>query len=278
MDMELRHAVGKREYERMTTSELRAAFLLKSLFKDGEIRTSYWETDRAVIGGVVPKAKPLHLETTKQLASEFFSERRELGVLNLGGSGKIKVDGTSYDMGALDCLYVARGSREVIFSSDDPANRARYFLMSYPAHAIFPTTLARHADANKLELGSDETANKRTIFQYIHETGIKSCQLVMGFTRLESGSVWNTMPPHTHSRRSEVYLYFDVADDAAVSHFMGPPEESRHLFVHNEQAVLSPIWSIHAGCGTRAYSFVWAMGGENQLFSDMDGIAVPELR
>jgi 4-deoxy-L-threo-5-hexosulose-uronate ketol-isomerase len=277
-DMALRHAVGKREFERMTTQELRGTFLLESLFQTGEIRTVYWETDRAVIGAAVPTTVPLALETTRELAAEFFCQRRELGVLNLGAAGKITVDGTTHGVGPLDCLYIGRGSREIAFSSDDAGSPARFYLMSYPAHATYPVTLARQSDANRIKLGSSATANERTIFQYIHEKGIRSCQLVMGLTRLEPGSVWNTMPAHTHSRRSEVYLYFDVAPDAAVAHFMGPGDETRHLIVHNGQAVLSPIWSIHSGCGTQAYSFVWAMGGENQAFPDMDAVSISDLR
>jgi 4-deoxy-L-threo-5-hexosulose-uronate ketol-isomerase len=276
--MKTRHAIGQREYDRMTTRELRGAFHVGELFQAGCIGLVYWETDRAVIGGAVPTGTPLKLEAGRELASEFFCQRRELGVLNLGGDAQVTVDGKVHALGRLDCLYVGRGSRDVIFESNDAANPARLFLMSYPAHHEYPTTLARQSDANRIELGAQETANRRTIFQYIHEGGIKSCQLVMGFTQLAPGSVWNTMPPHTHARRSEVYLYFDVADDAAVFHFMGPGGETRHLLMHDGEAALSPAWSIHSGCGTRSYSFVWAMGGENQRFDDMDGVGIPDLR
>ena len=262
----------------MTTRELRENFLIEDLFKNDSIGLVYWEVDRTVIGAAVPVHSALKLETAPELASEFFCERRELGILNLGGAGKVTVDGEIYQVESFACLYVGRGSRDVAFESNDSGTPARYFLMSYPAHAVYPTTLARIAEANQIKLGSQETANERTIFQYIHLNGIRSCQLVMGFTRLEAGSVWNTMPAHTHSRRSEVYLYFNVTADAAVSHFMGPGDETRHLFVHNEQAALSPIWSIHSGCGTQAYSFVWAMGGENQAFPDMDGILISNLK
>lgn len=277
--MEIRPAVSWQEYERMTTRELRAAFLVEGLFAPGEINLVYWESDRTVLGSATPLDAPLRLEADRELAAEFFCERRELGVMNIGGAGAVTIDGTSYALGALGCLYVGRGSREVIFASDDPAQPAKFYLVSYPAHAVVhPTKPAQPADANQLQLGAPETANQRTIFQYIHEAGIRSCQLVLGFTQLAPGSVWNTMPPHTHSRRSEVYLYFDLPADAAAFHFMGPGDETRHLLVHNGQAVLSPIWSIHAGCGTRNYSFIWAMGGENQRFADMDGIAVSDLR
>jgi 4-deoxy-L-threo-5-hexosulose-uronate ketol-isomerase len=225
----------------------------------------------------VPGRAATPLATPKELAAEFFCERRELGAINLGAPGQVTVDGQSYGLGYRDALYVGRGSRDISFASEDPANPARYFLISYPAHATHPTRVARVAEARQIKLGSPETANCRTIYQYIHEDGIRSCQLVMGFTELDAGSVWNTMPPHTHLRRSEVYLYFNVPADAAVFHFMGPAEETRHLCMHSGQAVLSPPWSIHAGCGTRAYAFIWAMGGENQRFDDMDAISLQHL-
>jgi 4-deoxy-L-threo-5-hexosulose-uronate ketol-isomerase len=278
MPMEIRPAVSRQEYERMTTDELRAAFLVERLFTPGELNLVYWETDRTVLGSATPLDAPLGLEADRELAAEFFCERRELGVINIGGAGTVTVDGARYALGALGCLYVGRGSRDVIFASDDLTQPARFYLVSYPAHAKHPTKPAPLADANQIQLGAPETANQRTIFQYIHEAGIRSCQLVLGFTQLASGSVWNTMPPHTHARRSEVYLYFDLPTDAAAFHFMGPGNETRHVVVRNGQAVLSPIWSIHAGCGTRNYSFIWAMGGENQRFADMDGIAVTDLR
>jgi 4-deoxy-L-threo-5-hexosulose-uronate ketol-isomerase len=276
--MEIRPAVSRQEYDRMTTRELRTAFLVERLFTPGEINLVYWETDRTVLGSATPLESPLGLEADRELAAEFFCERRELGVINIGGAGTVTVDGTRYALGALGCLYVGRGSRDVIFASDDSTQPAKFYLVSYPAHAEHPTKPALPADANQIQLGAPETANQRTIFQYIHEGGIRSCQLVMGFTQLAPGSVWNTMPPHTHARRSEVYLYFDLPTDAAAFHFMGPGDETRHVVVRNGQAVLSPIWSIHAGCGTRNYSFIWAMGGENQRFADMDGIAVADLR
>lgn len=276
--MEIRPAISRHEYERMTTRELRAAFAVESLLTPGEVRTVYWEVDRAVIGSAVPGEGPLKLESDRELASDFFCERRELGVINLGAAGKVTVDGTAWDLAPRDCLYVGRGSRDISFASDDASTPARFYLVSYPAHAAHPTALARVGESNKLELGAQETANRRTIFQQIHEGGVRSCQLVMGFTQLAPGSVWNTMPPHTHSRRSEVYLYCDLPGDAAVFHFMGPGEATRNLLMHEGQAALSPGWSIHSGCGTRNYSFVWAMGGENQRFTDMDGIAVGDLR
>ena len=276
--MHIRYATGKNEFTKMATSELRDAFLLDALFQEGSMQLAYWETDRTVIGAAVPAQAPLKLETSPELASAFFCERRELGVINLGAPGTVSVDGTSHALASLDALYVGRGSRDISFASENPEKPARFYLISYPAHAVHPTVRVKHDEARKISLGTQETANQRTLFQYIHEEGAKSCQLVMGFTRMESGSVWNTLPPHTHLRRSEVYLYFDLPENAAAFHFMGPPQETRHLLVHTEQAVLSPSWSIHSGCGTQAYSFVWAMGGENQRFADMDGVAIRDLR
>lgn len=276
--MEIRYAISAREYQRLTTAELRADFVLENLFTPGQIQLLYWETDRAVVGSIVPRDAPLQLETDTELASTYFCERREVGVINIGAPGAVIVDGTRYEVGAFECLYIGRGSQEVVFHSAEAGAPAKFYLMSYPAHTTYPTTLAKQSDANQLHLGSQETANERTIFQYIHEKGIKSCQLVMGFTRLKPGSVWNTMPPHTHLRRSEVYLYCEVPAEAAVFHMMGPGDETRNVLMHNEQVVLSPSWSVHCGCGTQAYIFIWAMGGENQRFDDMDGIAIADIR
>jgi len=220
----------------------------------------------------------LKLTADAELRAAFFCERRELGILNLGGAGTVTVDGRNYEVGKLDCLYVGRGSREIVFSSREPASPAAFYLLSYPAHAVFPTTLARQADAAAVELGTAADANRRTIYKYIHPGGIKSCQLVMGFTRLAEGAVWNTMPPHTHTRRSEIYIYFDLGPDRRVMHFMGTPQQTRHLVVADRQAVISPSWSIHCGCGTGAYTFCWGMGGENQAFDDMDAAPLASLR
>lgn len=276
--MDVRYSVGKNEYKRMTTEELRDSFLIDNLFAEQQVVMTYCEVERAVVGSAVPTSKPLQLQAGAELASGYFCERRELGVLNIGQPGSISVDGTTYEMANRDCLYIGRGSQSIEFSSSDSAAPAKFYFISYPAHKSYPTTHAAKEEANPVRLGSSEDANKRTIYQYIHTGGIQSCQLVMGFTRLEAGSVWNTMPPHTHERRTEVYMYFDVSEKAGVFHMMGPPTETRHILMRNGNAVISPMWSIHSGCGTNAYSFCWGMGGENQVFDDMDGVALGDLR
>ncbi len=275
--MDVRYTVGKNEYKRMTTAELRESFLV-DLFEVGKLNLLYTEVERSIVGAAVPTAEALTLEAGKELAADYFCQRREVGVLNIGAAGIVTVDGTEYSMENLDGLYIGRGSKEISFASADAANPARFHMVSYPAHTEYPTTLAKKADANAIELGTLEDSNKRTIYQYIHENGIKSCQLVMGFTALEPGSVWNTMPCHTHERRTEVYMYFGLDDTSKVFHMMGPGDETRHLVVSNEQAVISPMWSIHSGCGTKAYTFCWAMGGENQRFDDMDHIAIADVK
>jgi 4-deoxy-L-threo-5-hexosulose-uronate ketol-isomerase len=261
----------------MTTGELRDSFLI-SLFETGKLNLLYCEVERGIVGAAVPTGSSLALEAGKELAADYFCQRREVGVLNIGGDGTVTVDGTEYKMGNLDGLYIGRGSKEVSFTSADADDPARFYMVSYPAHAEFPTTHATKADANVLNLGTMEDANKRTVYQYIHENGIKSCQIVMGFTVLEPGSVWNTMPCHSHERRTEFYMYFAMDEAARVFHLMGPKEETRHITIANEQAVISPMWSIHSGCGTGSYSFCWSMGGENQRFDDMDHIAIADLK
>jgi len=263
---------------RMDTTELRAHFLVQGLFVPGAVTLRLVDLDRVVLGGAVPTTAPLTLPTPGDLKAEYFCERRELGVLNIGGSGSVHVDGASHALAAHEVLYVGRGSRDVSFASDDPTTPARFYLVSYPAHAEHPTTRIAADDADVLELGSAETANKRRIRRYIHQRGAQSAQLVMGVTTLEPGSVWNTMPAHTHDRRSEVYLYFDLPADAMVLHLLGEPTETRTLVVHDGEVALSPGWSVHAGCGTRAYAFCWAMGGENQDYADMDQVAMETLR
>lgn len=275
--MDVRYTVGQNEYKRMTTQELRENFLV-SLFEEGKLNLLYVEVERAVVGAAVPTSGALTLEAGKELAADYFCERREVGVLNIGGAGTVTVDGAEYNMDNCDGLYIGRGSKEVSFTSADASNPARFHLISYPAHTEYPTTQAKKADANAINLGSDDECNKRTIYQYIHPNGIKSCQLVMGFTVLEPGSVWNTMPCHTHERRTEIYMYFNVDEKAKVFHFMGPADETRHVAVTNGQCMLSPMWSIHSGCGTSKYTFCWAMGGENQRFDDMDHVAMEDIK
>ena len=276
--METRFSPSPTEYSGLNTDALRASFLVTSLFACGRIDLVYTDADRAIAGSAVPSEAPLRLTADAELRSSFFCERRELGILNIGGAGAVQVDGSNYEMDKLDCLYVGRGSRDIAFSSKDRSELAEFYLLSYPAHATHPTKLARPADATKAELGTVADANRRTIYKYIHPGGITSCQLVMGFTRLAEGAVWNTMPPHTHTRRSEVYLYFDLSASRRVMHFMGAPQEMRHLVVADRQLVISPSWSIHCGCGTGAYTFCWGMGGENQTFDDMDPAPVETLR
>ena len=264
--------------QRLTTDELRAAFLVQDLFRPGAVVLRYVDLDRVVLGGAVPVGAPLALEAPEELRAEYFAERREAGVLNVGGPGAVTVDGERYALGGRDAVYVGRGSRVVTFESDDPARPARFYIVSYPAHAAHPTTLIRRADVAAAELGGAERANRRRIVKYIHADGVRSAQLVMGVTALERGSVWNTMPCHTHARRSEIYLYFDVPADAVVVHLMGEPTETRSLIVRDGDVVLSPGWSIHCGCGTSNYAFCWAMGGENQDYADMDPVSTGTLR
>jgi 4-deoxy-L-threo-5-hexosulose-uronate ketol-isomerase len=265
-------------YPRMTTEELRETFLLSGLHEPGQLHLRYVDLDRSVTGFAAPIDEPIALPAFPELRASYFTERRELGALNIGGAGSIAVDGKRYDLENLDCLYMGRGSREVSFTSKTRNAPAVFYLLSYPAHAEFPAALVRKAEASPTEIGSVETCNKRTICKYIHLEGARSCQLVMGVTHLAPGSNWNTMPPHTHMRRSEIYMYFNVAADARVMHFMGPPAETRHLVMRDKEIVVSPGWSIHAGVGTRAYSFCWGMGGENQDYADMDPAAIDTLR
>ena len=265
-------------YGLMNTEELRETFLLEEMFEPGEIQLAYVDLDRTVIGAAVPTTKALTLETQPELRAEYFLERRELGVLNIGGAGSVAVDGKIFELGKLDVLYVGRGSKSVTFSSKNSNDPAYFYLLSYPAHAEYPTAMVKFADLQGLQLGSVETCNKRTIYKAIYKEGIKSCQLVMGFTVLESGSNWNTMPPHTHMRRSEVYFYFDVDPAHRVLHLMGPPDATSHLVIADKEVVVSPGWSIHAGVGTKSYAFCWGMGGENQAYDDMDPLTIADLR
>lgn len=276
--METRYMPDAVRFSRMTTQEMRGSFLVESLFKPDVIEMIYVDVDRVIVGSAVPVQSPLSLTSASQLRADAFCQRRELGVLNIGGTGAITVDKQRYPMGNLDCLYVGRGSREITFASDESARPAQYYLLSYPAHQDYPTCHVGMGQAAPVQLGTAQAANKRTIYKYIHPDGVKSCQLVMGCTVLEPGCVWNTMPPHTHERRMEVYLYFNMAEDARVFHYMGRPDETRHLAVASGQAVISPSWSIHSGVGTAAYTFCWGMGGENQAFDDMDHLAIKDIK
>jgi len=265
-------------YEMMNTEELRETFLLEGMFAPGKMELAYVDLDRTVIGAAMPAAEALTLETQPELRAEYFLERRELGVLNVGGAGEVHVDGVSFELGKLDCLYVGRGTKAVSFASKAGDKPACFYLLSYPAHKEYPTKMVKFAEMEGLKLGSVETCNKRTIYKAIYAAGIKSCQLVMGFTLLDAGSNWNTMPPHTHMRRSEVYFYFDVDPEHRVVHLMGPPDATSHLIIGDKEVVVSPGWSIHAGVGTKHYGFCWGMGGENQAYDDMDVVAIKDLR
>ena len=264
-------------YGMMDTDELRDTFLLQGLFEPGEIELAYVDLDRAVVGSAVPTKEPLVLAAEPELRADYFCERRELGVLNVGETGTVSIDGAEFVLETLDCLYVGRGSREVSFASREAEKPAAFYLLSYPAHAEHPTAMVKFSELQGLKLGATETCNQRTIYKAIFDQGLRSCQLVMGFTLLESGSVWNTMPPHTHMRRSEIYFYFNVDPKHRVVHLMGPPEATSHLVVRDREVVVSPGWSIHAGVGTKNYGFCWGMGGENQAYDDMDPVTIAEL-
>lgn len=276
--MELRTASSPRDVKTYDTQRLREKFLIDDLFRADDIKLVYSHIDRIITGSAVPVKGTLALTAGEELRAQYFLERRELGVINIGGEGTVTVDGTVYTLRHRDGLYVGRGSKDIVFASKDAANPAKFYLNSCPAHTAYPTVYIRPEDCVRQELGSLETANHRTICKYILPGQVQSCQLVMGMTKLEPGSVWNTMPCHTHDRRMEVYLYFDMPEDAFVMHFMGEGQETRHIIMRNEQAVISPSWSIHSGCGTQAYTFIWGMCGENQDFDDMDGIAMKDLK
>jgi 4-deoxy-L-threo-5-hexosulose-uronate ketol-isomerase len=265
-------------YARMSSEELRASFLIDTLFTPGAVELVYVDLDRTVVGSAVPLAGPLPLPCPDLLRAASFTERRELGIFNIGAQGSVAVGEETYQLGNRDALYVGRGNRAISFASRDPATPAEFYLLSYPAHTEHPIAAVERAHLTPQTIGDPATANQRSIYRLIHMEGPASCQLVMGFTTLHKGSVWNTMPPHTHMRRSEVYLYFDLPSDQRVIHLMGPPRQTRHLVVANKQVAISPLWSIHAGVGTASYSFCWGMGGENQVYADMDPIQIAALR
>ena len=276
--MDIRHAVSPEQMKSLDTEEIRKQFLIEGLFAKDEIQLVYSHIDRIIAGGACPGDQALDLRVTKELGVDFFLQRRELGVINIGSKGTISVDGKDYPLDHKECLYVGMGSREVSFRSPDRNHPAKFYLNSAPAHATYPLVKLTMKDAQRLDLGTPDKANVRTIYQFIHPSVLKSCQLVMGMTVLQPNSTWNTMPSHTHDRRMEVYLYFDLPEDSLVFHLMGEPKETRHIVVRNEEAVISPSWSIHSGVGTSNYAFIWGMVGENQTFTDMDQIPMAELK
>ncbi len=274
--MKLHYSPGPAATNTLDTEALRAAFLIGGLFEPGQVKLHYTDLDRMVIGAAVPTAAPLPLPADRLLGTDYFLERREVGIINLGATGTVTVGGERHELGNLDCLYVGLGEREVSFDNG-PTGQAQFYFVSTPAHAKHPLALVRNADVRTDPIGDPAKANRRRINKYIHSDGIKSCQLVLGFTEFEPGSVWNTMPPHVHSRRSEIYLYFDLGDNAVI-HLLGEPQATRHVIVRDREAVLSPSWSVHCGAGTGNYRFVWAMGGDNQTFADMDAVPLSGLR
>ncbi len=276
--MQTYQAISQQEAQGFNTQQLRDNFLIESIFQNNEINMYYTHYDRVILGGVMPVYSEINLPTYDNLKSDYFLERREIGIINVGGDGKILVDGETFSLSKLDALYVAKGSKSVSFKSIASENPAQFFLLSAPSHHAYETRKMSKEEATPVNLGSPETANERTIYKYIHREGIQSCQVVMGLTVLKSGSIWNTMPAHVHDRRMEAYLYFDLNVDHRVFHLMGQPQETRHIVVANHQAVLSPPWSIHSGAGTTNYSFIWAMAGENLDFTDMDFASIAELR
>jgi 4-deoxy-L-threo-5-hexosulose-uronate ketol-isomerase len=277
--VELRYTYNPDFYKRMNSDELRNNFLIDSLFKPGELNLVYTDADRSIIGSAVPLAEELSLlGSKKETASDYFAQRREIGILNIGAKGSILVDGNLFPMENKDCLYIGRGAQEIKFKSDNVADPSNFYIVSYPAHKEYPVKLIKYSEAVKQFLGSTENCNKRVINKYILPGKVESCQLVMGLTEIENGSVWNTFPPHTHQRRTEIYLYFNLKDDSMVFHLMGEENETRHIVVRDKQAVISPAFSIHSGVGSSNYSFIWGMGGENQVFDDMDSLNLKNIK
>lgn len=280
--MDIRYSVNQRDFKRYTTEEVRGEFLIENLYKKDEVVAVYSHVDRMVTLGCMPVNEAVSIskgiDVWANFGTDYFLERREIGIFNIGGAGKIKADGEVFEMGYKDCLYITKGTKDVIFESNSPGAPAKFYMVSAPAHTSYKTTFISIEKAAKKPLGSMETSNKRVINQFIHPDVLQTCQLSMGMTVLEPGSVWNTMPAHTHERRMEIYMYFEVPENQVVFHMMGEGQETRHIVMQNEQAVISPSWSIHSGAGTSNYTFIWAMGGENQAFDDMDNIATTDLR
>ena len=276
--MDIRQVCSPLETKAFDTSQLRQNYLIENLFEPGRIKMTFSHLDRTIVGGASPDGNELSLLSNKQVGSANFLDRREIGIINIGPSGRVIADGVGYDLAALECLYLPKGITDVCFVSDNPAEPAKFYFISTPAHHAYSPLKITEDMANRLELGSQSDANVRILRQYIHPDVCDSCQLVMGITTILDGSVWNTMPCHIHDRRSEVYLYFDMQQETRVFHFMGDPQETRHLVVKAGEAILSPGWSIHSGSGTGRYSFIWSMAGDNQDFTDMDFIAMEDLR
>jgi 4-deoxy-L-threo-5-hexosulose-uronate ketol-isomerase len=276
--MQTRYTTNPSDFKQYDTDRIRREFLIESLFTPNSFEFVYSHYDRMIVGGVMPVDGPQSLPTYDALKADFFLQRRELGIINLAGDGTVTVDGLVFELSKKDCLYVGMGNREVIFRSNQTDKPAKFALISTPAHRTCPTGKLTSAEASPVDLGAQETANQRTIYKYIHADGLQSCQLVMGLTTLKPGNIWNTMPPHVHDRRMEAYIYFDIPENQRVFHFMGHPQETRHLLVSTDQAILSPPWSIHAGAGTASYSFIWAMAGENYSFTDMDFVQLSDIR
>ena len=276
--MQIRFQNSPEETSQMNTAQLRKNFLVPDLMQDDRVQLVYSHYDRMIIGGAKPKGKSLPLPNEGELKADYFLERREMGIINVGDTGIVSADGKKYELDKLDCLYLGKGTQNVSFASKSKSKPAAFYLLSAPAHHKYPNKMMKKQKASPVSLGDALASNKRTIYKYIHQDGIKSCQLVMGLTVLEAGNVWNSVPPHTHTRRMEVYFYFDVPQSQRVFHFMGPQTETRHLVVSNNEACISPPWSMHYGCGTSSYGFIWGMAGENQAFSDMDVVQVKEIQ
>jgi len=275
--MEIRYPSNPNDFQTYDTDRIRREFLVQNLFTKGKMALIYSHFDRMVIGGVCP-VTPLPLQAGKALGTDYFLERREMGIINVGPPGKVTVDGRDFELDKTDGLYIGKNSKEVLFASLDPQHPAHFYMLSGPAHQPYATLKVIRAEAETARLGTPQEANVRVLYKYIHPAGVPSCQLVMGMTVLESGSVWNSMPCHTHERRMEVYFYFDLTPDAILLHLMGKPQETRHIVMRNEEAVISPSWSIHAGAGTSNYAFIWGMLGDNQTFTDMDAVDLAGFR
>ncbi|MDA0149185.1 5-dehydro-4-deoxy-D-glucuronate isomerase [Vibrio sp. LaRot3] len=276
--MEIRQPIHSEHAKQLDTAGLREQFLIENLFQSGQINLTYSHIDRIIVGGAVPTSEAIAFEGGKEIGVDFFLQRRELGVINIGEAGLVVVDGETFEIGAREAIYVGMGAKEVRFESISADKPARFYLNCAPAHQAYPTRKINRDDAAPETLGSQENCNVRTIYKYLHPAVLPTCQLLMGMTELAPGSLWNTMPCHTHERRMEVYLYFDMQADNIAFHYMGEPQETRHIVVRNEQAVISPSWSIHSGVGTAAYTFIWGMVGENQTFHDMDHVAMSDLK